>query len=199
MTTVTEHAEAKVLMLKLLELAQRMEERDARVIALLGEQGARLEAGARDLQAGGQRLAADALQSLRGQAREVVQAGVGDAAAGYRERLGALTADAARASGELRACADALRRQRRLWGWTAPLALLAGSVLAVGAATYAVLHAQAEVERHRIEASLLRAYNAADVTLCDGRLCANVDPRPPAADTRGRYRLVRPRTAPPAP
>ncbi|GAB2503745.1 hypothetical protein [Lysobacter humi (ex Lee et al. 2017)] len=193
------HHDARDLTLKLLALAQRMEERDARVIALLVEQGARLEAGARDLHGMGQRVASDALHMLRTHAHEVVQAGVGDAAAGYRERLAALAGDAGRASAELRASAQALRRQRRLWGWAAPLALLAGSVLAVGAAAYAVAHAREQVERHRIEAALLRAYNAADVTLCGERLCANVDPRGPAVGPGGRYRAVRARAAPSAP
>jgi hypothetical protein len=31
------------------------------------------------------------------------------------------------------------------------------------------------IEEHRIQSELMRAYNQADVTLCEGRLCANVE------------------------
>lgn len=185
--------DAKALTLKLLALAQRMEERDARVIALLAEQAARLDATAQGLQSGGERLAADALRALQVHGRDVVQAGVGEAATACREHFARLAAEAGSAGRELRTSADSLRRERRLWGWAAPLALLAGSLLAVGGAAYAVDQARAQVERHRIEAALLRAYNAADVTLCGERLCANVDPAAPGAGAAGRYRMVRAR------
>lgn len=53
---------------------------------------------------------------------------------------------------------------------------------------------RAEVERHRIEAALLRAYNRADVTLCGERLCANIDERGARFGERGQYRPVEART-----
>lgn len=190
-----EHAgtdEAKQLLLKLLELAERMESRDARVIELLSQQAAHLQSATHDVQAGGRRLAGDALNLLREQSRDAVQAGVADAASQSRDRLVQASADATRASDALRTAAYALQRQQRLWTWTAPIALIAGSLLAVGAAAYAVADARSQVQRHRIEAELLRAYNRADVTLCGDRLCANVDPR---ARGVGRYRPVALRAA----
>ncbi|MFZ5656509.1 MAG: hypothetical protein ACOY37_05555 [Pseudomonadota bacterium] len=189
----TETEEARQLLLKLLDLAERMETRDARVIEALAQQSAALQATAQGVQAGGRRLAQDALELLRVHSRDAVQAGVGDAAAASREHLAQAATDAARASEALRMATDALLRQRRLWTWTAPLALLIGSLLAVGGAAYAVMHSRAQVERHRIEAALLRAYNEADVTLCGERLCANVDPRARGVGERGQYRPVKPR------
>ena len=50
-----------------------------------------------------------------------------------------------------------------------------------------------EIRRHQLGAELLRAYNQADVTMCDGRLCANVDPAAVADGGAGRYVLVRDR------
>ena len=40
---------------------------------------------------------------------------------------------------------------------------------------------------------LLKAYDAADVTLCDGRLCANIDPKGEAFGEEDQYRPVRDR------
>lgn len=182
--------DAERLLLKLLELAERMERRDARVFELLAQQAAALQAAARAMEGGGERLARSVLATLRDGSREAVQAGVDEAAHQCCARLRQAADEAARAT-------EALRRQHGLWGWALPLGLIVGSVLATGAAGYAVVGSREEVARHRIEAALLRAYNQADVTLCDGRLCANVDERGGRHGDRGQYRLVEPR--PPSP
>lgn len=52
---------------------------------------------------------------------------------------------------------------------------------------------RADIDHSRISAELLRAYNQADVTLCDGRLCANVDDKGKAYGDRKQYRPVQPR------
>lgn len=183
--------EARRLMLKLLALAERMEQRDERVIALLAEQGGALRSAAHEVDAATARFVRDA---LRAQAREAVQAGVGEAIAQCRDRLLQAGTEAARSAETMHRGAEALQRQRSLWLWTAPLALLVGSAIAAGAAAYAVTSSRAEVERHRIEAALLRAYNRADVILCGERLCANIDERGARFGERGQYRPVEART-----
>ncbi len=188
-----ETTEARQLLLKLLDLAERMETRDARVIELLSRQAAALQDSAHALHAGGQRLGADALAVLREQSRDAVNAGVSEAVAQSRERLAQAAVDAGRASESLRVAGDALLHRRRLWAWAVPAGLIVGSVLAVGGAAYAVAHARSQVQRHHVEAALLRAYNQADVTLCDGRLCANVDMRGRGVGAQEQYRPVQPR------
>ncbi|MDQ1093913.1 hypothetical protein QE400_003326 [Xanthomonas sacchari] len=44
-----------------------------------------------------------------------------------------------------------------------------------------------------LRAERLRADTPADVTLCQGHLCANVEPSGPADGDRRQYRLLRPR------
>lgn len=190
-----EHEASRQLLLKLLALAERMERRDARVIELLTQQAAALQAAAQGMETGGQRFARDALDVLRAQGREAVHAGVGDAAAQCREHLLRAAAEASRGADEVRGSAQVLRRQRGFWAWSAPLALIVGSVLATIGAGYAVVNSRAQVERHRIEAALLRAYNRADVTLCGGQLCANIDERGGRHGDRGQYRPVEPRAS----
>lgn len=188
-----DHNASGELLLKLLALAERMEQRDARVIDGLAHEGAALRSAVEALQAGGQRFAGDALATLRAQGRQAVEAGVGEAVARCRERILQASAEAARAGETLRASSAALGRQRHWWAWSAPLALVVGSVLAVGAAGYAVVSSREQVARHRIEAALLRAYNRADVTLCGERLCANVEPGGERYGAQRQYRPVRPR------
>lgn len=63
--------------------------------------------------------------------------------------------------------------QRNVWKgtvvtWATLVVLLAGG-------GYLLTGYRAEINRSQITADLLRAYNQADVTLCDGRLCAKVE------------------------
>jgi len=50
-----------------------------------------------------------------------------------------------------------------------------------------------EVRRNAIETALPRAYNQADVTLCGGRLCANIDESAQRFGDRKQYPRVKPR------
>lgn len=88
---------------------------------------------------------------------------------------------------------DEIQATTRKLAW-----MVAGTIVAMlslGAGTVGVLwHYKGEIARHRIDAELLRAYNQADVTLCDGRLCARVE----KLDRRfGEYRPVKPRPVSP--
>lgn len=62
---------------------------------------------------------------------------------------------------------------RKLHWLVATVALVMLLALTAGAGTF--WHYRGVIEEHRIQADLMRAYNQADVTLCDGRLCANVE------------------------
>jgi antitoxin (DNA-binding transcriptional repressor) of toxin-antitoxin stability system len=56
------------------------------------------------------------------------------------------------------------------------------------------MHYASVIRDNQLSAELLRAYNGADVTLCDhGRLCANVDIRARRYGERGQYLPVAPR------
>lgn len=81
----------------------------------------------------------------------------------------------------------------RKLGWMVGGTLGAMLLLTVGTASV-LWHYKGEIDKHRIEAALLRAYNQADVNLCDGRLCARMD----KPDKRfGGYRPVKPRPTSP--
>ena len=50
-----------------------------------------------------------------------------------------------------------------------------------------------DINENRVTADLLRAYNQADVTLCDDQLCANVDPKGKTFGDKKQYRPVQAR------
>lgn len=65
-------------------------------------------------------------------------------------------------------------------------------VLSVGAVLLG-WHYKDIIHDNRIQAELMQAYNAADVRLCDGVLCANVDTKGHKFGEHGEYRPIRPR------
>jgi len=69
------------------------------------------------------------------------------------------------------------------------LMAVAATLLIVGAIG-GMWYFQMEIQRNRIEADLLRAYNQADVTICDNQLCAKIDK---TGKRYGNYVLVAPR------
>ncbi|WP_266169523.1 hypothetical protein [Dyella subtropica] len=53
--------------------------------------------------------------------------------------------------------------------------VLATMLLAIMSGASVLWHYQGVIAKNQIQADLMRAYNQADVTLCDGQLCAKVD------------------------
>ncbi|KRA40079.1 hypothetical protein [Pseudoxanthomonas sp. Root630] len=190
-----EVAELKALVVQLAAITERLDQRSEAAVRRTEQTGADMGAHAQRLGASTQSFTREVLHVLQQHAGEVVGQGLGDSVERFNAQLltGARTASlAAQALEHERA---ALGRERRTWLWLGGGAVLLGSLLAVGAAFHALASSRKEVERNRIEAALLRAYNQADVTLCEGRLCANVDDQARRHGDRKQYRTVRPRQA----
>jgi hypothetical protein len=100
--------------------------------------------------------------------------------------------------------ADALQEQRRTLSSTQQslvylglASLSIGCLLALTATVYWVKVSREEVARNRVEVALLRAVNQADINLCDGRLCANVEARGKRYGVQKQYQFVKPRLTKP--
>lgn len=141
--------------------------------------------GVRQLEHGGQQLARDALHAF-------AQHGA-QALSGIQQQCDGWTQASRTARQELEQSTQALRRQPSLWAWAAPLALAAGAVLVTLGSGWQVWRARQDLQQIQLQADLLRAYNAADVTLCDGQLCANVESDGKRHGERRQYRRVQPR------
>lgn len=81
---------------------------------------------------------------------------------------------------------------RRLVWKVAAVVIAALLVAVIGGAT-AVSYYRDQIKQSQISAELLHAYNQADVTLCDGQLCANVDKGAQKYGEHGQYQPVRTR------
>lgn len=145
------------------------------------------------LGSGARQISREVVQTVETQAHAALERGAG----GIYEKLNRQFESA----GEQATFASAtMSEQRRLLSrtqgalvWKSLLVLLIGACLVIVGTTYWARANLREAQRHQVEAELLRAYNAADVTLCDGRLCANVEARGRQYGDRKQYRLVKPR------
>lgn len=79
----------------------------------------------------------------------------------------------------------------RLWMLSLGVSLVL--LLALIASTAALWHYRGVINDNQLQAELLQAYNRADVTLCDGRLCANVDKDAKKYGEKDQYQPVKPR------
>lgn len=139
------------------------------------------------------RSAADSSFSvLAGQIQHEVGRGLGQATEDVQRAMQEAGQQLSRGCDQSRHVAAQLDRVRRaLWLVTTLSIVL--MVMAAGAGAWLSSHYYDEIRRNQISADLLRAYDAADVTLCDGALCANVDVSARGVGSEQQYRPVRPR------
>ncbi len=82
---------------------------------------------------------------------------------------------------------DQLRRIERgqlLLLWKGATVILGSLLLLLGGGGWSLIQYRQEIGDNQLRAEQLRAYNAADVTLCGGRLCANVEIKSAGFDDR---------------
>ena len=140
------------------------------------------------------RRAADTeMQHLRGSVVSAVGAGIEQSVSSYQARLETSGQDVRHASQALTVQLHAAQALYRHLLWKVVGVCLASLVLIVLCGGWLSRHYYNEIRRHQLSADLLKAYDAADVTLCDGKLCANVDPRGGKSGDQGQYRPVRDR------
>lgn len=178
------------------QAAQLMEQFERRCDRL----GGRLQGLMQDMQALTAQLprvveqAADAsMQALPARVTRETREGLGQAVQQYRQHL---QASGEEVSSSTRALAERIRRLEQLhrhllWKTFGAVALCLALLLAGGA--WLSLHYRKAIEQNRLSAQLLKAYNDADVNLCDGRLCARVDLKAPRFGERRQYLPVLPR------
>jgi hypothetical protein len=137
-------------------------------------------------------------QSLQALPRELL----GKVASGLEQPVGAYQRRLQEAGGLLddgsRTLAGQLQRMETLHRhlvWKIVAVPVASLLLLLAGGTWLSSHYMQVIRHNQISAELLAAYNGGDVTLCEGRLCANVDLQGKAYGTQGQYRPVQPRHA----
>lgn len=121
----------------------------------------------------------------------VMQAGIGRSLEDHERRLQAASRDVDSQAQALASRMVALERLHRHLVWKAAGIALASLLLLLAGGAWLSLHYTRVIDQNRLSADTLQAYNDADVSLCDGRLCANLDTNGRHYGDHGQYRLVR--------
>jgi hypothetical protein len=180
----------KDLTLKLLALADRMEQRDERFVGLLKQHVAELQNATQAVSTGGQALARDALDMLRRQAKDAVADSISEAAAASKAELDASASSASWSARAVNEAAMDLRKQRGLWLWAAPIALIVGALLTAGGSSYLVWKNARELKRNEFGQDILRATQSGALNRCGEALCAKVGTNPRRFGKEGEYALL---------
>lgn len=133
------------------------------------------------------------LQAVPGQLLDKVGQGLEQAVVHYQTRLH----DAGTQLGERsRTLAGQVQRLETLHGhmaWKAIFTVVGSLALLLAGGIWLSGHYAKVIRDNQLSAELLKAYNAADVTLCGERLCANVDMQTAPVGPQQQYRPVRAR------
>lgn len=142
------------------------------------------------------RLISDMARGVREQTRDSITTGLSEAFDRVHREADSLIAATRALLADL-AGDRALQKKERRMAFTA---LLAGSALAVlgggawmGWAAHAASEARSEAAQAQMSARLIGAFNAADVLLCGGTLCVNVDRKDKQTINGKTYYVARPR------
>lgn len=134
------------------------------------------------------------LQALPNQVLSQVRDGMARPVGDYQQRLHAAGIDI---EGSAQTLTRQIRRTEQLHQWLiwkVVAATTACLVLLLAGGAWLLLHYTRVIRENQLSAELLKAYNAADVTLCEhGRLCANVDAKGTRHGDRKQYLPVLPR------
>lgn len=174
-------------------MAERLDQRSEAPVRRIEQSGAALDESAQRLGSSAGAFTREVSQALQQRSGDIIGRGLGSSVEQFNTQIAASARTASAAARTLETERQALSRERRTWLWLGSGALMIGSILAIGSAVYAVTDSRRQIERNRIEAELLRAYNQADVTLCGAQLCANVDGAGPRFGDTKEYQRVKPR------
>ncbi|CCG38402.1 relaxation protein [Xanthomonas citri pv. mangiferaeindicae] len=181
------------LVSKAAALMEQFERRCAELEQLQRRLAQQLEQVAQSLPTVVTRSAEQTLQRVPDTLIRSIQQGMDQPVAGFEKRLqqaGGLIGEGAQS------LADQLKRierGQRLLLWKGAAVVLGSLLLLLGGGGWLLGQYRQQIRDTQLRAELLRAYNAADVTLCGGQLCANVDTKGAAYGDRRQYRLVKPR------
>lgn len=175
---------------KLMAIADRLEARNTQTVQRIEAAIVALDQGVSRLDGGGERFAQSALQAIGSNAQQAVTQGVGQAVGEFRQQL-QQSADsaqsAARAMDEQR---RGLTAARRTLVWNGLIALLIGSLLAVGGAKWVVHRSMQEMAQAHFGQDILQATQRGAITRCGDALCAKVGKKPQRYGEDGQYMLL---------
>lgn len=182
--------ELKLLSIKLMAVAELLEQRSERAVAHVETGAAALSQTAQELGTDAQRLSREVVAAITTQAQGAVEHGISQAAAECAGRLQDSARTAERASQLLQADQRAMRRELRGVIWIGLASLVVGSVLAAGGSAFVARKSLADIERARFGKDILRATESGALTRCGDALCARVGQAGRRYGNNGEYLLL---------
>lgn len=163
---------------------------DGRLQALAGE----LQTVARQIPSIVRQSADGSLAALPALVMDKMSAGLERPVHDYQQRVRTAGTEIEGAALRLSGQIGRLERLHRLLLWKTVGAVAACLALLLAGGAWLSIHYASVIRDNQLSAELLRAYNGADVTLCErGRLCANVDTTARRYGEHGQYVPVAPR------
>lgn len=153
----------------------------------------RLDMLAQQLPATARQSADEAMHAIAASASTRLLDGLGRPMDTFERRLQQSGRQLAEGADTLAAQFQRIERLHRGLVWKLLLVSWGGLALLLAGGGWLLWQYRQDIVRHQLAADLLRAYDQADVTLCEGRLCANVDERGKRYGDRQQYRPVEPR------
>ena len=135
----------------------------------------------------------ESLRRLPDAVMSKLQSGLEQPVDGYEKRLREAGSLLQEGSQSLAAQLMKMQRLHERLIWKIAGTVLGSLLLLLGGGGWLLSKYRSDIRENQISAELLRAYNQADVTLCEGRLCANVDAKGKAYGDKRQYRPVQPR------
>lgn len=171
------------------QFERRCESIDQRLQGL----GQNLQALTQQLPAIVKQSADGSLQGLPNQVMSQLKDGLDRPVHDYQQRLRTAGGEISAEAGALAQQLKRMERLHRMLIWKVIGVTAVCLLLLLGGGAWLTMHYADEIRQNQVSADLLNTYNHADVTICDGHLCANVDARGKRYGQHGEYVPVKDR------
>jgi hypothetical protein len=185
--------ELEVLIGQTAVLMEQFERRCEHIEQHLQSLGQTLQTVSHQLPAIVKQSADGSLQSLPNQVIGQVRDGLERPVQDYQQRLRTAGSEV---GAEASALAQQLKRMEQLHRmliWKVIGVTVVCLFLLLGGGAWLAMHYADVIKQNQMSADLVNVYNQADVTICDGHLCANVDPKGKRYGEHGEYLSVKTR------
>lgn len=133
------------------------------------------------------------LRTLPDQVLSKVREGLEQPVRDYQQQLRAAGAEVNGGAHALAQQIERMERVHRLLIWKVVGVTAASLLLLLAGGLWLSMHYTSVIRENQLSAELMKAYNAADVVLCEGKLCVNVDAKSKRYGSKGEYQPVKDR------
>lgn len=133
------------------------------------------------------------LQNLPNQVMGQIRDGLERPVQDYQQRLRHAGSEVSAEASALTQQLKRLEQLHRMLIWKILGVTAVCLLLLLGGGAWLAMHYADVIKQNQMSADLVIMYNHADVTICDGHLCANVDPKGKRYGEHGEYLSVRAR------